>query len=85
MTTANIIDISKPLLFHLKATRMIVLRTILVLVRIYMMLFDIMTFPIYYIFQKSFKDTRREALGKVRVFELCLHCNNFNLIVHQEM
>ena len=58
--------------YLIKATRMIVLRAILLLVKIYMMMFDIITFPIYYIFQKSFKDTRGEALGKVCVFELCL-------------
>ena len=51
--------------YLIKATRRIVLRAILLLARFYMKMFDIITFPIYYIFQKSFKDTRGEALGKV--------------------
>ena len=53
--------------FTFKATTMIVLEAVLLLVRGIMLVYDFISFPIYFIFQKSFKDTRGEALGRPRM------------------
>ena len=45
---------------------MIVLETLLFLLRIVILLYDFISFPIYSVLQKPLKDKQRNTLGKVK-------------------